>query len=453
VTLLRARQRAGADFALARKGSLIAARVGKGKSLTALAVACDSEARLVLVLCPCSVVGVWRREVAKHCPGWGEVVVLTGSSLAKADQLRQALGLAAARRERVMIVLNYEAAWRKDISQALLGQLWDLLILDESQRVKAPGGKASRFAWKLSKQSRRRIALSGTPTPHSPLDIYAQARALDQTVFGTSFVAFRSRYAVIDNRFGFPKLLGWQNANELRDKLNSFTYWDMGEDDLDLPPVTEQIIPVELGAKGRRAYRQMEREFYAEVESGTVTAANALSRLLRLQQITSGVLPLDDGGEEQVDTAKFDALADLLEDLPKPVVCFGRFHHDLDTIAAAADKNSLVYHEVSGRLKNGLTPHAEMLPETEVLGVQVQSGGLGIDLTRACTAVWVSLGYSLGDFLQCQGRLHRPGQKRHVHFLYLLASGTIDEAVMAALEAKLNVVETVVMGRHRAKAA
>jgi SNF2 family DNA or RNA helicase len=452
VTTLRARQRAGADFALARKGALIAARVGKGKSLTALAVAIDSEAQTVLVLCPLSVVGVWRREVAKHAPGWGEVAVLAGSSLAKADQLRQALALAKARGERVMVVVNYEAAWRKDVSQALLRHLWDLLILDESQRVKSPSGRASRFAWAVSKQSRRRIGLSGTPTPHSPLDIFAQARALDQNAFGSSFVAFRSRYAVIDNRAGFPKMLGWQNGAELRQKINSFTYWDMGEDDLDLPPVTEQIIPVTLGAKGLRVYKQMEREFYAEVERGTVTASNALAKLLRLQQITSGVLPLDEGGEEQVDTAKHDALADLLEDLPKPVVCFGRFHHDLDTIAAVASKAGLIYHEVSGRAKD-LTPHAEMLPETEVLGVQVQSGGLGIDLTRASVAIWVSLGYSLGDFTQCQGRLHRPGQKRHVHFLYLVAAGTVDEAVMAALEQKRNVIEAVVMGRERARAA
>lgn len=449
VTPLRERQRAGADFALARKGALIAARVGKGKTLTALAVADRSEARAVLVLCPLAVVGVWRREVAKHCPGSFRVVVLEkGSCADKAETARHELALAAARRERVMLVVNYDAAWRGELGKALLRQIWDLVIYDEGHRIKSASGIASRWCAKLCKVAKRRLGLTGTPCPHSPLDIYAQARAIDPAVYGFSFTAFRSRYAIVVTTPGFPKIVGWQNQEEYRTRFKSFAFEDMDAGDLDLPPVTSQVVPVTLEPKALRTYGQMEREFYAEVERGEVTASNALVKILRLQQIVSGVLPLDNGETEQISTAKRMALADLIEDMPPPLVVFGKFHSDLDTTAAVASIAGLTYHEVSGRLKD-LTPHATMLDDTDVLGVQVQSGGLGIDLTRASLGIFYNLTHSLGDYQQCQGRLHRPGQKQHTHFLHLVATGTVDEAIMAALEAKRDVIETILYGRMR----
>lgn len=453
VTQLRERQRAGADFALARKGALIAARVGKGKTLTALAVADRSEARTVLVLCPLAVIGVWRREVFKHCPGSFRVVVMEkGTCADKAAEAKHELALAATRRDRLMLVVNYDAAWRGDLGEVLLRQLWDLVIYDESHRIKSPSGVASRWCGRLAKVARRRLGLTGTPAPHSPLDLYAQGRAIDPTVYGLSFTAFRSRYAVVVTTPGFPKIVGWQNQDEYRQRFQSFAFEDMDAGDLDLPPVTSQVIPVDLEPKALKVYRQLEREFYAEVDRGEVTVSNALVKILRLQQITSGVLQLDGGDLEQISVAKRMALADVMDDLPRPLVVFGKFHSDLDTTAAVTSIADLTYHEVSGRLKD-LTPHATMLDDTDVLGVQVQSGGLGIDLTRSSVGLFYSLTHSLGDYEQCQGRLHRPGQKRHTHFLHLVATGTVDEAIMAALEQKKSVIDAVVYGRQKALAA
>ena len=72
-----------------------------------------------------------------------------------------------------------------------------MVIADEAHRIKSPGGKASLFFKRLRLRSRRRIALSGTPMPHGPLDIYALFRFLDITIFGPSFAAFRQNFAVM----------------------------------------------------------------------------------------------------------------------------------------------------------------------------------------------------------------------------------------------------------------
>ena len=80
---------------------------------------------------------------------------------------------------------------------------------------------------------------------------------------------------------------------------------------------------------------------------------------------------------------------------------------------------------------------------TAVLGVQIQSGGVGIDLTQARYAVFHSIGFSLGDFDQAVARLHRPGQTRHVHIYHLVCPDTIDVAIAKAIEAKRDIVESV----------
>ena len=80
----------------------------------------------------------------------------------------------------------------------------------------------------------------------------------------------------------------------------------------------------------------------------------------------------------------------------------------------------------------------------EVIAVQIQAGGLGIDLTRARYSIFYSLGYSLGDYEQALARVHRPGQNRKVTHLHLVAPGTVDEHVYDALEQKRDVVEFVI---------
>ena len=125
-------QREAADFALARRGrAMLCVPMGGGKSLSALIVADESKARTVVILCPVSVIGVWRREFARHAPGMFTVICPDGSVSDKAGQARQSIDLAEARGERVALVLNYEAAWRSPLATMLTGRTWDLLILEE----------------------------------------------------------------------------------------------------------------------------------------------------------------------------------------------------------------------------------------------------------------------------------------------------------------------------------
>jgi len=135
-------------------------------------------------------------------------------------------------------------------------------------------------------------------------------------------------------------------------------------------------------------------------------------------------------------------LADRLEDLAptEPVVVFCRFRSDLSDVAAVARELGREYAEVSGERKDLERWQAG---DATILGVQIQSGGLGIDCSRAAFAFYYSLGFSLGDYEQSLARLRRPGQTRCVRYYHLVCQGTVDERVYAALQERRNVIDAV----------
>lgn len=411
---------AAAWFAL-RHAGLIAADMGTGKTFMALLALAAMRMPLVFV---------------NLCHGTGRQ---------RAARLQQALATAGGKL--LVVVCNYESVWRSDLAPTVDAVQWGAVVLDESHRIKAPGGKASRWLAKLAvKQPRaKRLCLTGTPMPHSPLDLYGQFRFLDPTVFGSSYVRFRARYAETDLRFP-GKVKAWRNQDELTAKLDAHSWRVTADEVLDLPDAIHETIPVQLSPKVRKFYRQLEAEMTAEIESGTVTAANALTKLLRLAQATGGYCRLD--GSTTVAAidgipSKRLALQDRLEDLAstEPVVVFCRFRSDLDDVQAAARTLGREYAEVSGERKDLERWQAG---DATILGVQMQSGGVGIDCSRAAYAVYYSLGYSLGDYTQSLARLRRPGQQaKCVRYYHLVCQGTVDEQVYAALRERRNVIDAV----------
>jgi SNF2 family DNA or RNA helicase len=413
-------QSEAAAWAAERHAAMLALDMGTGKTFTALlALGLDGTATVPVML---------------H----------QGANAKRAEQLRQALLMASGKT--LVVVVNYDSVWRGELGKLIDATPWAAIILDESHRIKSPGGRASRWLARLAAKHEhaKRLCLTGTPMPHSPLDLYGQFRFLDPQVFGTSFTRMRGRYANCDARFP-SKVKSWKNQDELTGKLDAHSWRVTADEVLDLPPAIHETIPVELSPKVRRFYRQLESEMTAEIEAGTVTAANALTKLLRLAQATGGYCRVDGAaGVTTIDgvPSKRLALQDRLEDLPEtePVAVFCRFRSDLDDVAAAARELGREYAEVSGERKD---LERWQVCEATILGVQMQSGGVGIDLSRAAYAFYYSLGYSLGDYEQSLARLRRPGQTRCVRYYHLVCQGTVDEQVYAALRERRSVIEAV----------
>jgi SNF2 family DNA or RNA helicase len=447
-------QRRAVELATPHYSYMLAMDMGTGKSITALALSRVWDARRILIACPNSVVGVWPREITKHISATVRVARCQGAVSPKTGKLRtlsvadkakiarNAMDISRVDGTPCFVVVNHESVWREPFASLVRRGDFDMVILDESHRAKSPSGKFSRFLAGLT-HVRYRLALTGTPMPRSQLDAFAQYRFLDARIFGKSVVSFRRKYAIMGG-YQNHQIVGWRNMEDFTQKFGSIAYQVKKEDCLDLPPTTDSVRLVELEDDARKTYEDLRKKFMAVVGEGVLTVPNALVHLLRLQQVASGVMPLDDGKTVPVSSAKRVALEHFLGDLPEdePVVVFARFRSDLDQIERAAYATGRVYSELSGRRKD-LTRDATMPEGVNVLGAQLQSGGVGIDLTRACHAVYFSHGWNLGDLLQSRARLDRPGQTRPVTYTHLLARGTVDEGAYAALQAREEMVEAV----------
>lgn len=441
----------GYHFAKELPACMLAMEMRTGKTRLTIDLLQNRHSKLVLVVCPNKVLEgeVWEEQLQEYCLQTHTVLTLWNDPIPlRCVKLRQKLALSLVRDELLVVCINYEAAWRDPLADLLLRTPWDTVVLDESHRIKKPGGKSSLFFSRLGDVVPHKLALTGTPMAHSPLDVYGQYRFLDKGIFGTSFVNFRARYAVMGG-YNNKQVVSYQNRDNLNEKFYSIAYRVLTEEVLDLPEKQDIFRYCKLSPYAQKLYNDLETEFVADVANGKVTAANAMTRILRLQQLTGGHLRTDrnietgaDGEVLQVDSSKRELLADLLEPLSdtEPAVVYCRFHHDLDAVHEVAAALGRTSSEVSGRRSE---LKAWQRGETTILAVQIQSGSEGNDFVRAHYMFFYSVGYSLYQFEQAYMRIRSASQQYACAYYYLIAKGTKDEAVYTALRDRKDVVESV----------
>jgi SNF2 family DNA or RNA helicase len=412
---------------------------------TASSLLALSGCQRILVVCPIAVASSWRKQVGIWDESRKAILAVSGSGKQRAAAIA-----VAGDEERCVVVVNYDSVWRSTVSTAVSSVQWDAIVLDESHRIKGPNSKSAKSLRKLaaSQPAAKRLCLTGTPTPQNPLDWWSQFAFLDEGILGSSFRSFRARIATVH-----PRYPGWvtgfkQDAiADLTRRIDPHVHRVTAEQVLSLPEAIHTQIDVELSPKARRFYEELEEEMVSFLDDGrAVTAANRLSVIGRLQCATSGFArPGDDAAFTLIDgsPAKRLALADWLQDFPRaePLVIFVRYHIDIDEITSLCREFGRSVSELSGRC-NQLQQWQD--GETEVLVVQQQSGGCGIDLTRASHVVYYSLSHSLGDYEQSLARVRRPGQAaKTCKYFHLVATGTVDEDIYSALRGKKDVVESV----------
>ena len=448
--MLWTHQQEAIEWADGRRDVLLWIGMGAGKTRTTLEIIkrmmLAGSIRRILVGCPKAVIPAWFKQAKLWLPEIRVILLDRGSSADKGRHLMAAM----ADTSPAIVVSNYESLWRiKEIEKLA----WDCLVWDEVHRLKSPSGAASKWAAKMCKKNptAKRIGLSGTLLAQSPLDAYGTWRAVESpecTTFGTTYTLFKATYAITNPAIP-GMVIGWRNKEQFAARVAATTFQRKSEDVLDLPPIHHVEVPVEMTVKEGKVYTQLEKDFCAEVDGGFITPANAMVGLLRMLQATSGFMRLDDtAAARQIDDvpSKRAAFAEMLEDMPEhePLVVFCRFRSDIDSVLHACEQLGRTASELSGKVDSLAAWQAG---ETSVLVAQIQSGGIGIDLTRAAVGCFYSLGHSLSEWLQAIARLHRPGQERNTRFFSLVAQlqgkTTADGRVYEALSNRKEVIDVV----------
>lgn len=455
----------GANMALRAFGALDAKtpgggfgelfEMGCGKTLTTIAVAGAlynlGKIDRVLVVAPTSVCSVWPHDLNQFAAFPWEARVLLGDKKKRLKALNElenwpfkALRIA---------VINYESTHREGIYEALAAYKPDLIVCDESQRIKNPSAAQSKALHKLGDAAPFRMILSGTPVQNNAVDLYSQYRFLDPAVYGANFYAFKNRYCIMGG-YGQHQIVGYRNMDELVEKEHSVAYRVTKEECLDLPQQTFINRYVQFTDAEQAIYEQLRKSSFLELETGeNVTATTILTMYLRLMQLTGGFLTADESTRpKQVNTAKLDALADIVDDYVvdagKKLVIFARFRAEIAAIENLLRLRKIQYGSIYGDVpmeeRGKIVEDFQTNPDTKVFVAQIQTAGLGITLHAASTAVFYSYDYNYANYAQALARIHRIGQRFPVTYIHLVVDGSIDEKILAALENKEDMAKTVV---------
>lgn len=430
-----------------RAGCALLMEMGTGKTLTTIgitgALVNAGRIRRVLVVAPLSILGVWEEEFQKFADFPYCLVVLSGNGSRKRDTLRHMAGAALQ-----VAVVNYESAWRmeKDLGA------WrpDLIVADEGHKIKTHNISASRAMHRLGAKAGYRLLLTGTVITNKAVDVFSQYKFVNPAIFGQSFYAFRGRYFDMVGYGNHTPVLKKSMEAELMERMHSIAFRATKAECLDLPEMTDILRQVELEPAALQIYRGLVKESYAELSGGEVTATNILTRLLRLSQLTGGFIGNDEtSAVEQVSCAKLSALEDILDGIMaegKKLVIIARFVPEIKAICRLLENRKLRYSCIAGGVKDREEQVAAFQEEPEVMVFvgQIATAGLGITLTAASTMVFYSLDYSMSNFEQAKARIHRVGQRMPCTYLYLVARGTVDEKVLAALGDKADLARTLV---------
>jgi SNF2 family DNA or RNA helicase len=237
---------------------------------------------------------------------------------------------------------------------------------------------------------------------------------------------------------------------ELTQKLHSISFRARKDDCLDLPPVTDTIIKVNLEPSAQKLYRELVKNSFAKLGENGITATNILTRLLRISQLTGGFLTGDDCEKpEQISTAKLDVLSELIESAQESgqkLVIMARFIAEINAIKNLLDKLKIQYSSITGETKDRSEQVQQFQgnPNVTVFVGQISTASVGLTLTAASTIIYYSVNYSMSDYQQSRARIHRVGQNNPCTYYHLIADKTVDEKILQILQNKADLAKTLV---------
>jgi SNF2 family DNA or RNA helicase len=411
-----------------------------------------------LIIAPKGVINTWyQQELPAHLPTHIENVSVLWQAHINQKQQDKLDTLFETGHKLHILVMNVEAlSTVKGVKFAykFISAHKTLMVVDESTTIKNPKAKRTKNIVKLSKYTKYRRILTGSPVTRNPLDLYSQCEFLSPWHLDSeSFYSFRNRYAEMKTmNFGgrsVQVVAFYKNLGELSEKLKPFSYRVLKEDCLDLPPKIYMKRIITLTPEQEKIYKEMKEKAIAEMNGERMSTATALTQLMRLQQITCGHFKGDDAEIQEIKHNRLNELMDVLEEVEGKAIIWAHWQRDVQII-----KDAIIKEYGPGSVVDyyGLTPQDQRQKnkdnfqnnkEVRFFVGTPQTGGYGITLTAANTVIYYSNGYDLEKRLQSEDRAHRIGQKKSVTYVDIIADKTVDQKIVRALKNKINIASQI----------
>jgi SNF2 family DNA or RNA helicase len=404
--------------------------MGLGKTMQGVGLAemlaREAGIRRVLVVCPASVKSQWKNEIHRFCNR--EVQLVAGANNSRGEQYRS---------DCFFTICNYEQVLRDilEIEQVP----WDLIILDEGQRIKNWESKTARVPKGL--RSPYALVLSGTPLENRLEDLYSVVQFIDQRRLGPGF-RFFNQHRVVNEK---GKVLGYKNLEQLRQNLKPILLRRTRETvRLELPPRTTEIVRITPTGE-QLALHDAKMQIVATIVRKKFISEMDLLRLrmallaARMSADSTFLLNKEPPGY----SSKLARLAELFDDLfdeeGRKVILFSEWTTMLDLIEPLLEERGLRLVRLDGDVPQKKRPEIvhefQTNPECKLI-LMTNAGATGLNLQAANTVINVDLPWNPAVLEQRIGRAHRMGQTQPVQVYVLVTEQTIEENLLATLSAK-----------------
>lgn len=443
-------------------------RTGKTKVVIDLASAMQMQgtADRVLIICPLSIRKNWVREIAVHAPFPVDVHLLDTSKPKEFDKW------VGEKHDFKWLLVGVESLAAgsaiKCAERFLLSGIKTMAVVDESSKIKNHSATRSQNCVKLARMAETRIAMTGTPIANGPMDLFMQFEFLDPDIIGMGdFYSFRNRYAVMGgyiNDKGQPtQIIGYENLEELMEIIEPFVF-QVRKDEVfpDAPPKIYVRREVKLNKEQERLYKQMKKEKKVETGDKSLIIQNTLEKMLRLQEITGGIISYSVPEEQRTakgpkfyreyiegSNPKLDDLLACTEEYDGPTIVWCAYVEEIKLVTEAlrkkyGDDQVVELHGGIDEVNRDINVNVLFQGrESRFLVGNAATGGMGLTMSTAEIEIYFSNTFNYIDREQSEERAFGPDKKNGTVVIDLVAEGTVDEHISEALSQKKDVSEYV----------
>lgn len=408
--------------------------IGTGKTLSALwatdFLLHNNAIRKILIISTLtSLQLVWAAEIFENFPH-RYYAIAHGS---KAERIRMIQSNVH------YVIINHDGV--ETVLSELIAEKFDVIIIDESTAYKNASSDRSKAARKLVKNTRAVWAITGNPRPNSPIEVYSQVKIVNPTnpYLPPYFTQFRD---MVVQEVAQGVWVSRPNANALVHAVLQPAIRFTRDECLDIPPVLYQYVEGSMSKEQTQAYEEMRRNLYIQYEKGEITASNAGVKVLKLLQISAGVVKDDNGNEFYLDdNEKMNIILETFEELARTklivVAAFvGVVKRLKQQFLDKKIKCDMIYGDVSMKYRTNIINDFQK-GDLQILVVQPQAVSHSVTLTASSTIIWHSYVASGETYNQMNGRITRAGQTKKQFVKHLINSKAEKRIVEMILNPKM----------------
>lgn len=406
----------------------------------------DDLAPNILIICPVGIITNWMKEIDINLISDKVVFFANKKQWEKIDFKQFKINIC---------IINYESFWR---NERIMQNGWDVVVFDESHRIKSPIGKAGEAARQLKDDNpcAHFLLLTGTPQPNNILDLWNQMYLVNPEILGDNFYLFRKKHCVMakkiiqkksksghiyDKEIEFPTK-SFMGVDEILEKCKPYILIIKASEVLDLPEYQDKSYTFQLSATHKKFHDEMLVGLIDQFkrDGGLITVPNLLVATMKCQQLVSGFINFAKPKTGTIMTEllinkkytewhqeKIKCLADILEDIDEKVIIFYKYNAEKEMIQEYFDKKKEKYYTLCGGQDESVEWQNDN--DTKYLIANLKSGSEGRNLIESRIIIYYSKDFNWKDYVQSRKRIHRPGQKKNCIYIHINAPGTVDDLV------------------------